>query len=101
MRIYRIASSYLKNYAEIKTNFPDADLWVIRKGSLETVGKPVNDFSPEHIGIKVIDKEALLPSFLYYALESVYASGYFKRLANGTTNLVHIRAQDVADIPLR
>jgi len=103
MKIYKIANapSRLKDYAEIRTNFSDADFWIIRKGSVGTVGTPVKEFSPEHIGVKVTDTEVLLPDYLYYAIMNMHASGAFKVAAMGTTKLMHIRAEDIANIVLQ
>ena len=36
-----------------KTNFPDADFWLQRKGSEKTVGKPLKEFSEENIGVQI------------------------------------------------
>ena len=98
MKITKIASR-LKDYAEIRTNFPDADFWVVRRGTQEAVGKPVKEFSPEHIGIKV-SSDDLLPNYLYYALMNAHMSGVFQGIAHGTTDLVNIRAQDIENISL-
>ena len=34
---------------EIKTNFPEADFWLIRKGSKKEVGKPTKEYSPAQL----------------------------------------------------
>jgi len=39
-----------------KTNFPDADFWLQRKGSEETVGTPLKEFYEENIGVKIKDE---------------------------------------------
>lgn len=43
----------LQDLACIRTNFADADFWLVRRGSVATVGQPTKTFSPYHIGIKV------------------------------------------------
>ena len=53
----------LKYLCEIKTNFPEADFWLIRKGDEKVVGTPVKKFEPQHIGIKVIKTDILIPNF--------------------------------------
>lgn len=84
---------------EFKVNFKDADFWLIRKGSEKTVGTPTKDFSPEHIGVKV-NREFLDPQFMFYQFMSIHMSGFFSRLANGTTNLKHISISDIKNFPI-
>ena len=78
----------------------DADFWLIRKGSDKTVGKPVKEFDPSRIGIKVVKTDIIDPNYLYYAMMNLHNQGMFARLANGTTNLVNITVNDIANISL-
>lgn len=88
------ASKLLKAAAgdlfEVKTNFPEADLWLIRKGTPDKVGSVTKTFSPEHIGIKVKDTNVILPSYLYYVLMHLHSTGLFKKQATGSTRLQNI-----------
>lgn len=81
----------------IKTNFPDADFWVIRKGSEEKVGEPVKDFNPENIGLKIKEEYEgkIIPSFIFYVVQYIHQLGIFKNLAKGTLRLKHISVNDV------
>lgn len=88
----------LKDLATVKTNMQDADFWLVRKGSSKTVGKPVREFNPEHIGIKVTRTDVLDPQYLYYVFMNLHNQGYFAQRATGMSELVHIRTSDVADI---
>jgi hypothetical protein len=90
----------LKDVAKIATNMGDADFWITRKGSLENVGKPVKSFDAEKIGIKVTRTDIFLPDHLFYVIEYLWARGSFKQLSRGTTNLVNIKVEDVANISL-
>jgi hypothetical protein len=90
----------LKHVATVKTNLEDADFWLVRRGSVETVGQPVREFSEYHIGIKVNRTDLLLPDYLYYVFMHIHSTGYWERLANGTLSLVHITVSDVANIEL-
>ena len=90
----------LKDIAKIATNMQDADFWLVRKGSDKTVGKPVKEFDPSRIGIKVVKTDVLDPNYLYYAMMNLHNQGHFARIANGTTNLVNITVADIANIPL-
>jgi hypothetical protein len=90
----------LKDIAKIATNMPDADFWLVRKGSDKTVGKPLKEFDPSRIGIKVVKTDVIDPNYLYYAMMNLHNQGHFARIANGTTNLVNITVNDIANIPL-
>lgn len=78
----------------------DADFWLVRKGSDKTVGKPVKEFDPSRIGVKVVRTDVLDPKYLYYVMMNLHNQGQFARIANGTTNLVNITVADIANIPL-
>ena len=78
----------------------DADFWLVRKGSDKTVGKPVKEFDPSRIGVKVVRTDVLDPKYLYYVMMNLHNQGHFARLANGTTNLVNITVNDIANIPI-
>jgi hypothetical protein len=91
----------LKDVCDIKLNFPDADFWLTRKGSEKQVGKPVKTFSPENIGIKVIDTDILVPDYLYYIMTYFHGKGYFNSISHGTLSLKNIRTEDIKNIRLR
>lgn len=84
----------------IKTNFPDAHFWLIRRGSAENVGQPTRQYHAERIGIKVEQTNILLPDYLYYAMVHIHNQGNWQRLATGTLSLVHIKVSDVRSIEL-
>ena len=84
-----------------KTNFPDADFWLIRKGSANKVGRPTREFSPEHIGVTVTRPDLVLADYLFYVFEHLANQGVFVSMAHGTTNLQNIRIKDIKNIPLR
>lgn len=90
----------LSDVATIKTNYPDADFWLVRRGSLKTVGQPVREFNPEHIGVKVIDTNFLLPRYLFICFEALHLERRWQPLATGTLSLVNIRVSDVRNIEL-
>lgn len=84
----------------IKTNFPEADFWIVRRGSLKTCGEPTKTFNPEHIGIKVVRTDILLPDYLYYCMMHLHRSKVWEFRATGTLNLVNIKISDVRSIEL-
>lgn len=91
----------LSDVATIKTNFLDADFWIIRRGSLKTCGQPTRQFSPEHIGIKVERTDLLLPDYLFICMEYLHSVKVWEPLATGTLSLVNIRVSDVRSIVLK
>lgn len=93
------ASGKLSDVAEINTNMPDADFWIIRKGTEDRVGEPTKTFSPEHIGVKV-DRASLVPDYLYYVMMNIHNQGYWKNVSYGSLALKNIRVSDVRNIPL-
>jgi hypothetical protein len=86
--------------ATIKTNFPEADFWMVRRGSAKKCGEVVRVFNPEHIGIRVERTDLLLPEYLFYALMNVHHLGHWEQIASGTLSLVNIRVSDVRCIEL-
>ncbi len=89
---------YLEDAAIVKTQFEDADFWLIRKGSYDMVGCPTKTYSPEHIGVKVTRTDVLVPDYLYYVFLHFYKKGCFKPLAHGSLKLQHIRVSEVKRI---
>lgn len=87
---------------EIKTNFPEADFWLQRRGSIETVGKPTKEYYEENIGIKVRDefKDKVDSNYLYYYFMFLHQKGVFQPIAHGTLKLQNIRLSDIKSIPV-
>ena len=90
----------LSDVATIRTNYPEANFWLFRRGSAERCGEPVREFNPEHIGIRVNRIDILLPDYLFYVLVHIHQVGYWKTIATGTLSLVNIRVSDVRQIEL-
>lgn len=89
------ASFATAGLVSVKTNFSDADFWLIRKGTPDKVGTVTSTFDKEHIGLKVTDTEKLLPQYLKYLMQYMQQQGFFKSRATGTTALVNIKVADV------
>ena len=85
---------------EFKVSFPEADFWLIRKGSENIVGTPTKEYSPEHIGVKVINTDIILPEYLYYYFTFLHQKGIFVKLAHGTLKLKNIRISEIKSIPV-
>jgi restriction endonuclease S subunit len=88
----------LKDLCEFRTNFPDADFWITRKGNINSVGKPTKEFDPEKIGVKVVRTDLLLPDYLYYVFEFLVMNGSFAAMASGTTKLKNITIDDIKNL---
>jgi len=90
----------LADIATIKTRFPAADFWLVRRGSAAEVGRPVRAYNPEHIGIQVTARDRIDPKYLYYALTTLHMQGGWRERAHGTTRLLNIPLEDVQRLPL-
>ena len=90
----------LSDLATIKTNLPEADFWIIRKGSAQEVGRPVKDFSKERIGVLVEATDVVDPRYLYYAMMHLHSQGYWGQFDKGMTDLRHILVSDVKNVPV-
>lgn len=88
--------------AEIRTNFPSADFWLVRRGSLDRLGEPTKEFNPEHIGFKVRDEylDRILPQFMFYWFMNMHQTGAWKQFATGALPLQHIRIEQVRSLPV-
>lgn len=95
-----LTEAKLSDYAHVSTNMKDADFWIVRRGSRETIGKPVKEYNPEHIGVKVHKTDVLHPQYLFYAMHNIHSQGKWHREHSGTTNLVNITAKQIKDIGL-
>ena len=95
-----VSGTTLGSLCTIKTNFPEADFWLVRRGDRKNVGRPTKEFSPYHIGIKVTDVEKLMPQYLYDMMMHLHNQGYWLSRSMGTTALMHIRTEDVKNIQL-
>jgi hypothetical protein len=98
MRFDIFINMTLGDLCEFKTNYPEADFWLIRKGDEKTVGKPVKEFHPERIGVKVIQTDILDPNYLYYVFMSLQQGGKFIPFAHGSLKLKHISIGNIKDI---
>jgi len=90
----------LGDLCEFKTNFPEADFWLIRKGNEQVVGKPTKEFDSERIGVKVIQRDVFDPMYVYYVFMSLQQGGKFIPLAHGTLRLKNISIRDIKSITI-
>jgi hypothetical protein len=84
-----------------RTNDPNADFWITRRGSMETVGRPHKEFAPESIGITV-NKEHLDPTYAYYMMQHLHGQGHWKMgLANQGQKTMPVVLESVGKNPIR
>lgn len=88
----------LDDVATVKVNDPDADFWIVRRGTAKQVGAPTREFNPEHFGITVKRLDVFKPDYLFYVMMHLHMRGHWRQNAIGTTRLVSIRAKDVRDL---
>ena len=90
----------LSQIATIRTHFPEAHFWIVRRGSIQRCGEPTRSYNPEHIGLRVERTDLLLPDYLFYCLAAIHQRGDWQQIATGTLSLVNIRVSDVRRIEL-
>lgn len=90
----------LGSHADVGTNMEDADFWIVRKGTPKKVGSVTNEYSPEHVGVK-IRNHTIDPPYMNYALQHLHQKGYYSGLHKGTTNLRNINVSHVKNIPVQ
>lgn len=96
-----LESSYrLGDLCDIAIGKEDADFWLVRRHDIEHVGEATKEYNPQHIGIKVVRTDVLLPDYLYYAMQYLHMQGYWRKHAKGMLKLVNIGVEDVKKVRL-
>jgi hypothetical protein len=90
----------LSNVADIKVNFPEADFWLTRKGTIKELGKPTKNFNKEKIGIKVTSNK-IDTNYLFYMIQYLHTNSFFEKEAIGVLDLKNIRVSTIKDIQLK
>lgn len=91
----------LKDLCVVKVNLESADFYLVRVHNRDKIGKPVMEYSPSHIGIKIVRKDLLDAKYLFYALTHLYNCGAFAVVGVGTTGRVTLRVTDVQNIKIK
>jgi hypothetical protein len=98
----------LSRIARVCLNNPDADFWLQRRGSEDTVGRVKMQFQSvgqqnpkgEDIGICVTRPDIVNPDYLRAWFEALWRRRYWRQNCYGMLNLQHIRLTDVAKLPV-
>jgi|TARA_B100000085_G_scaffold281259_1_gene307520 hypothetical protein len=85
---------------KVGTNMQDADFWLIRVHDANTVGKPVKEFKPQYIGIKIIATDKLDPQFMYYWFMNLQQNQkyWYQMAIPDSRGTYHIRISDLKDL---
>jgi hypothetical protein len=90
----------LSDLCTVRLDYPEADFWIVRRGTPEEVGNATKEFSPEHFGIKVRRTDILLPQYLYYAMMNLCNQGYYRPHLMGSLRLTHVGISTIKNIGL-
>ena len=92
----------IKSAFQVKTNFPDADFWLIRVHDRETVGKPVKEFKPQYIGIKILATDKFDAGYMFYWFMNLHQNmRYWQQVSYSSDGRSSIRVSDVKDLVKR
>jgi len=80
----------------VKNNFPEADFWLINKGSKHKLGEPVKEFQPYLTGIKC--PVLVLPDYGFYLCLHLQQQGVWQAYSQGSINLQHLRLKDLKEV---
>lgn len=80
----------------VKTNFPEADFWLINKGSKQKLGEPVKEFQPYLTGIKC--PALILPAYGFYMCLHLYQQGFWQEYSQGSINLQNLRIKYIKEV---
>jgi hypothetical protein len=90
----------MSDVCKVGTGMADADFWIKRIGSSDTVGKPHKNLDMDDIGIKVIRTDILFPDYLYYVMMMFQMQGVFDSLAVGKITKI-LTIKSVSDIKIQ
>jgi hypothetical protein len=90
----------LKDVAKISTNMKDADFWIQRKGTPDTIGSVSKEYNKDSFGVKVERTDIINPDYLFYAMMNIHLQGLYKNIGTGTTRLVSIKKNNIENIRL-
>ncbi len=80
----------------VRNNFPDADFWLINKGSKHKLGEPVKEFEPYLTGVKC--PALILPDYGFYLLQYLHQQKLWEKYSLGSINLQHLRIKDIREV---
>lgn len=98
LKPHHLDKKTLSDILDIKSDFEDADFWIWRT---HNPGKPIREYHPEAIGIKIKKEylDRLDPGYLYYIFEYYNMSKFWKQYEVGAA-IKSIRISDIQNLPL-
>jgi len=73
----------------VRNNYPEADFWLINKGSEKRLGEPTKEFQPYLTGIKC--PALILPDYGFYVAMYLHQQEFWCQYAIGCTNLKSLK----------
>lgn len=88
--------------ATVTIGAPGADVWLVRRGTEEALGRPLQEAAPEAYGltIKPEYRDQLDPRYFYYVLQALHSGGAWRGLGRGTTRLQNLTKAGVASMTI-
>tara|TARA_R110002020_G_scaffold470691_1_gene696769 strand:- start:179 stop:493 length:315 start_codon:yes stop_codon:yes gene_type:complete len=85
---------------KVGTNMQDADFWLVRVHDADTVGKPVKEFKPQYIGIKILATDKFDPQFMYYWFQNLQRDKkyWYQMAIPDSRGTYHIRIPDLKNL---
>jgi hypothetical protein len=80
----------------VRNNYPQADFWLINKGSLQKLGQPLKEFEPFLTGIKC--PALILPDYGYYLCLHLHQQGMWEKYAIGSISWKNLRLKDIKSV---
>jgi len=91
----RNAPLTIRELVKIKQNDRKADFWIQRRGSKHLVGRPKSKYSKYDLGVTVIRKDVLDPTWLFYMTEYAHTMNLFHTASHGTLPLQNVTIPNV------
>lgn len=80
----------------VRNNYPEADFWLINKGSEKSLGKPTREFKPYLTGIKC--PTLVLPDYGFLVAVCLHNQGFWCQYAMGCIDLKHLRLSTIKNV---
>ncbi len=90
----------IHDVASVVPTRPDANFWIVRNGNAEEVGRPVKEYSPNHLGVTIMTDD-IDEEYLYYYMMSLHLTNRMGEMSTrGGADQYTISAHDVRNIKI-
>jgi len=91
----------LSQIADVNTELPDADFWIVVSGTKEIIGMPVREYQPEHAGISIFRPDLVAPESLFHYIQVMYSKGtIFPLLCRRGPSAYHLDLETIEGMPI-